>query len=262
MICYILSRQNKNCWKKNIYIPVCQVPVFIQMIIEVPFFLSIKTNWRISLEMKFPWQHKIDTVAYTGDYKYLSSCYMSLSVPCLNWHTCTEDTVIIHLSQYCLGAKINVIIIATIIDTNAAATAINTALFQTHTAYVYFINLCHLYVHHPSPAEGVTLMASTPSGRAISWLYSLCVVRLRRQALCRLEVQGLLFWVTGELNVSKLNWEVFIGEAVVASFSIVVSSVGDTNRKREILLRKAETIWSNNTLRNNALDSLFTFQEL
>lgn len=67
----------------------------------------------------------------------------------------------------------------------------------------------HLYVHTfaycLSPAEGVTLMASTPAGRAISWLYSLCVVRLRRQALCRLEVQDLFFWASEELSVSKIN---------------------------------------------------------
>lgn len=101
-----------------------------------------------------------------------------------------------------------------------------------HAAFHYqrkFIDLCQLCAsvcpHCPSPDEGVTLMASTPSGRAISWLYSLCVVRLRRQALCRLEVQGLLFWVTGDLNLSKLKVELFIGEAVVASFSVAVSSV-------------------------------------
>lgn len=84
---------------------------------------------------------------------------------------------------------------------------------------------------HLSPAEGVTLMASTPSGRAISWLYSLSVVRLRRQALCRFEVHGLVFGVTGELNVSKVNWELFIGEAVVASLSVVVSSGGTQIRR-------------------------------
>lgn len=80
--------------------------------------------------------------------------------------------------------------------------------------------------HSNSPAEGVTLMTSTPSGRAISWLYRLCVVRLRRQALCRLEVQGLLFGGTGGLNMSKLNGELFAGEAVSASFSLAVSSGG------------------------------------
>ena len=67
-------------------------------------------------------------------------------------------------------------------------------------------------------------MASTPSGKDISWLYSLRVVRLRRQALCRLEVQGLLLGATGEPNVSKLNWELFMEEAVVGSAA--VSSVG------------------------------------
>lgn len=66
----------------------------------------------------------------------------------------------------------------------------------------HLICMCVLII---SPAEGVTLITSTPSGRAISWLYSLSVVRLRRQALCRFEVHGLVFRVTGELNVSKLN---------------------------------------------------------
>lgn len=44
--------------------------------------------------------------------------------------------------------------------------------------------------------------------------------------LCRLDVRGLLFMtgVTGEPNMSKVNCELFIGEAVVPSFSGAVSS--------------------------------------
>lgn len=89
-------------------------------------------------------------------------------------------------------------------------------------------------------------MTSTPSGRAISWLYRLCVVRLRRQALCRLEVQGLLFGGTGGLNMSKLNWELFAGEEVSASFSLVVSS-GGTQVGGEGMSRK-KTIKPNSTI--------------
>lgn len=51
-------------------------------------------------------------------------------------------------------------------------------------------------------------------------------MRLRRQALCRLEVRGFVFitGVSGEPNISKVNWELFIGEVELASFSCAVSS--------------------------------------
>lgn len=77
------------------------------------------------------------------------------------------------------------------------------------------------------------MIASTPSGRAISWLYTLCAVRLSRQVLCRLDVQGLLFMtgVNGEPNMSKVNCELFIGEAVLTSFSGAVSSGTQTDEK-------------------------------
>jgi len=48
-------------------------------------------------------------------------------------------------------------------------------------------------------------MTSTPAGSAISWLYSRWVVRCRRLALRRLEVQALLFGGSGERRGSKLN---------------------------------------------------------
>lgn len=102
-----------------------------------------------------------------------------------------------------------------------------------------FVCMCP---HSNSPAEGVTLMTSTPSGRAISWLYRLCVVTLRRQALCRLEVQGLLFGGTGGLNMSKLNGELFAGEAVSASFSLVLSS-GGTPKKKKKKIKSNSTIF-------------------
>lgn len=57
----------------------------------------------------------------------------------------------------------------------------------------------------PSPAEGVMLITSTPSGRASSRLYRRFVVRQRRLALCKFEVHGLLLGVAGQLNMSKLN---------------------------------------------------------
>lgn len=44
------------------------------------------------------------------------------------------------------------------------------------------------------------------------------MARVRRLALCRLDVQGLFFWAEGELNVSKLK-ELFIGDKVTFSFS-------------------------------------------
>lgn len=75
------------------------------------------------------------------------------------------------------------------------------------------------------------MTASTPSGRGSSWLYTLCDVRPRRQALCRLDVRGLFFITgdTGEPNMSKANCELFIGEAVLASFSGAVSSGRNEN---------------------------------
>lgn len=77
------------------------------------------------------------------------------------------------------------------------------------------------------------MIASTPSGRASSWLYTLSAVRLRRQVLCRLDVRGLLFMtgVTGEPNTSKVNCELFIGEVVVTSFSGAVSSGTQADEK-------------------------------
>lgn len=83
----------------------------------------------------------------------------------------------------------------------------------------------------PSPAEGVTLITSTPSGRASSWLYRRFVVRLRRLALCKFEVHGLHLGVAGELNTSKLNCDVSTGDVELASVSAEVKSEDKTEKK-------------------------------
>lgn len=51
--------------------------------------------------------------------------------------------------------------------------------------------------------------------------------------LCRLDVRGLLFMtgVNGEPNMSKVNCELFIGEAVLTSSSGAVSSGTQTDTK-------------------------------
>lgn len=55
--------------------------------------------------------------------------------------------------------------------------------------------------------------------------------------LCRLDVRGLLFMtgVTGEPNMSKVNCELFIGEAVVPSFSGAVSSGTQRDEKLKLI---------------------------
>lgn len=78
-------------------------------------------------------------------------------------------------------------------------------------------------------------MASTPAGRAISWLHSLCVVRMRRQVLCRFEVNGLVFGGAGELGTSKINWELFTGENGSLSSCDVVSSGGCKDKRKYYL---------------------------
>lgn len=82
------------------------------------------------------------------------------------------------------------------------------------------------------------LITSTPSGRDISWLYRLFVVRLRRQALCKFVVHGLLFGVGGELNMSKVNWDVSIGDAELASVSAEVKSKDNTDRREISRMQK------------------------
>ena len=91
-----------------------------------------------------------------------------------------------------------------------------------------------------TPAEGVTVMTSTPAGRGISWLYSRWVVRCRRLALCRLEVQALLLWGSGERRGSKLKWEEFQAGPEAASFSrkLVASSVKDTQSEAGFFTEK------------------------
>lgn len=73
------------------------------------------------------------------------------------------------------------------------------------------------------------LITSTPSGKASSRLYRRFVVRLRRLALCKLEVHGLHLGVAGELNTSKLNCNVSTGEVELAS----VSAEGKSEDKME-----------------------------
>lgn len=72
-----------------------------------------------------------------------------------------------------------------------------------------------LYDHKcslPSPAAGVTRMTSTPCGRSSSWLNTFVLVRVRRQALWRLDVLSFDLWACGEPAVSKLNCEQFVGD--------------------------------------------------
>lgn len=81
------------------------------------------------------------------------------------------------------------------------------------------------------PAEGVTLITSTPSGKASSRLYRRFVVRLSRLALCKFEVHGLHLGVAGELNMSKLNCDVSTGDVELASVSAEVKSEDKTGKK-------------------------------
>lgn len=49
-------------------------------------------------------------------------------------------------------------------------------------------------------------------------------------------MEGLRLGITGELGMSKRNWELYIGEGVVRSFGVGVSSV--ENKYKEKLLKK------------------------